>query len=184
MRERRGLAVSTQRANATASLRRLSRTFCMADVISRGRQECLELMRVVRIVLLTLLLLGATAACDSPSGPDGERYELVAINGLSLPRAYPGFPALEVLSGEVVLRDNGTMRDVLVMRCAASLPPGTNCQVANNGRLEREGTYSRSAGWVRLSDTEYPTSFSDNSVVITFSSISMGGIPAVHEYRR
>lgn len=56
--------------------------------------------------------------------------------------------------------------------------------VVKGGRSEREGTYLRSGGWGRLSDTEYPMSFTSYSVVLAFRSIGTGGIPAVHEYRR
>jgi len=137
-------------------------------------------MRRVSILLLLLL----AAACNSPAGLAGDRFVLVSINNSALPLAYPGFPAIEVTGGEVVLRTDDTLDETLEVRCTNPRPPGTTCQVPPGGLLQRRGTYSRSGGWVRLANVEYATSFTNNSVIITFGSVSQGLPPAVHEYRR
>src|SRR5688500_8599084 len=134
--------------------------------------------------LATAVLIAVTAlACNSPAGPAGDTYVLVSINGSALPLVYPGVPTIEVTSGEVVLRQDGTLTEVLVIRCPTPMPAGTTCQVPPGGRLGRQGTYSRSGGWVRLANTEYATTFTNDTVVITFAAVSTGLPAAVLAYR-
>lgn len=145
---------------------------------------------------LALLALGAltmfgTTACgdDEPSGPGASvagAYNLSTINGDAVPATvYEGselgfYYKVEVLSGLLTLRANGTFDDVTTIReTEGNNPPESSV-------VEASGTFVREGNTLTLTDQESEDSYmltvqSDGSLV---QSDQFGGIPITVRYVR
>jgi hypothetical protein len=147
--------------------------------------------RLRRALAAALLLVPSATltACDSPTPPrTGDSYALVAVNG-ELPGPYPdpyAPPVLEATGGTLTLYDDATYAIVFEARCAAALPPGTQCSPPPDGRIGGEGSYDRSAGTVQVGDREYAANFSDSAVTLSIAiPPSQGFFPSFTvEFRR
>lgn len=129
----------------------------------------------MRVRGLTARVIGALCALavlggckDSPTASDGERYTLKTVSGVSLPAPDPTTHVVDITAGTLKLRSDGTLTEEMTVRCRSNLPPGTTCQVTNGGRSSREGTYSRTEGWVRFGNIQVPAAFTSRSVTITY----------------
>ena len=150
-----------------------------------------ERCSVFRMLLLQVPFL--IAACSSV-GPEDSSYSLVSVNGDSLPAPFAlageSPPVFEALSGRLTLVSDTTLTALLVVRCRENLPPSTGCTVRGDGRITREGVYSRSEGWVRFAgegadpercfpcDGRWPATFSSDSAMIRYNFSQVGSPPA------
>lgn len=139
-------------------------------------------MRRTVACLSVLLALFAVGCGEPPLGPSAEVYTLASVNGQPLPQAYgDAGSVIEVTRGELALAPDGSLLESLTLRCRESLPTGTTCHVEGNGVLGREGTYSRSEGWIEFEGTRFPAMFGEAGVDVTYRMAS--GFPKVFEYR-
>jgi hypothetical protein len=105
---------------------------------------------------------GAVAGCGSPAEIiDPDAYALISVNAEPLPAPYPDpflYPqgltphnsALRVSAGTLSLQSGGTLTMTLTMRCASSLPAGTECEVAGDGRNVYAGSYAVTEDFIEI----------------------------------
>lgn len=125
----------------------------------------------LRILVAILFAVIVTGACDkSPSDEGDQVYTLIAINGQPLPGPFPD-PRLaqnvfEATSGHLRLNSDGTLEQVLAMRCKTPSPPQTQCSVSGNGSVSSEGRYFRAEQSVELEGVRFAANFESNHIRI------------------
>lgn len=134
--------------------------------------------------LLAVLMLGG---CDGPSESGPKVYTLATVNGQALPTDVDALT--QTVSGELTLHDESALTLVLVHRCNPNPPPGTGCQLYDGGRQEYHGTYSRSAGWLRIGTAEMEADIQDRRAVLTFRCMDPktcfpGPFTVTYDFRR
>lgn len=98
------------------------------------------------------------AACSDSTGVDsGEHYVLVAVNDRALPAPHPEADMVEITSGRLTVHANGSVTEIVSLRCRTDLPAGVQCSVAQPTQT-RTGTVNLAAGWIRFGDRSYPVS--------------------------
>jgi hypothetical protein len=78
-----------------------------------------------------------------------------------IPVAGRGSPAISLR-----LKPGGVVEETVTIRCQPGLPTGA-CSVSVAGQF-REGTYSRSEGWIRFGDRQYPAEFTASAVTANY----------------
>lgn len=129
--------------------------------------------RVARPLAALCALALFAAGCESPSGAEDATYTLVTINGQALP-ASSGSQFIETTSGSLELDGDGSFELTLTSRCRQDLPPGSACEVYDGGVQSYTGAYSRSEGWLRITqpssttgeETRFQATFASEGVVL------------------
>jgi hypothetical protein len=123
------------------------------------------------------------AGCDSPTEPAAEVHALATVNGRALPAPHPDMMRIEIVSGTLTLKRGNVAEQTMTIRCVPGLTPD-ECSVSGAG-LFGEGTYSRTEGWLRFGDRQYPAEFTASTVTADYRlppSQGFGG--AVYVYTR
>jgi hypothetical protein len=120
------------------------------------------MIRFVALAAAVVLL----ARCDSPTDVDTEVYTLATVNGRALPAPHPDMMGIEIVSGTLKLKAGGVVEEAVTIRCQPGLPAG-DCSVSAAGQF-REGTYSRSEGWIRFGERQYPADFTSGAVTANY----------------
>jgi hypothetical protein len=152
----------------------------------RNARRC---WRVPALLVLGMLVVGAGCS-ESPVAIRDELFTLHTVNGAALPAEFAtssGPPVVEITAGSLRLSPNGDAVETLTLRCMASLPAGTTCEVPGNGQLTRTGTFSQSEQWIRLDGTQHPFTLSGNVATVTLGAPPSQGFVSPRyelEYRR
>ena len=100
---------------------------------------------------------------------------LVSVNAVPLPAPHPEQSVLQIVGGELILRQNGVVDETVTVACRADLPVGTTCTVQNGGRITRRGTYSREDGWIRFGERESAANFGSGTILVDYAPPPSGG---------
>ena len=125
----------------------------------------------LRFIAAFVFAIVLGSACEKSPADEGEQvYTLIIVNGQPLPGPFPDpmrpQNIFEVTSGYLKLRPDGTLEQLLVMRCKPQLPPGTQCAVPANAAVSSEGTYSRAEQSVEIEGMSFAANFESNHIRI------------------